>query len=62
MSDGATVLAGGLTPDTVADAICSVGPAGVDVASGIEVRPGVKDAAAMERFVEQARAAWMEIA
>jgi phosphoribosylanthranilate isomerase len=58
---GPTVLAGGLTPDTVAAAVRAVRPAGVDVASGIERSPGDKDGAAMARFVEQARAALQEI-
>ncbi len=57
---GPTVLAGGLTPDSVGAAIRAVRPAGVDVASGIERSPGDKDLAAMTRFVEQARAALQE--
>lgn len=57
---GATVLAGGLTPDSVGPTIRALRPAGVDVASGIETRPGHKDEDAMSRFVEQARAALQE--
>jgi phosphoribosylanthranilate isomerase len=53
----ATILAGGLTPDNVADAIREVRPYGVDVASGVEVRPGVKDAGRLQRFVEALRRA-----
>jgi phosphoribosylanthranilate isomerase len=52
---GPWVLAGGLTPGTVAAAIAMVDPWGVDVASGVEQEPGVKDHEAMRRFVEAAR-------
>ncbi len=51
------VLAGGLRPDTVAEAIRRVEPWGVDVASGVEDRRGRKDPDAMVRFVRTARAA-----
>ena len=53
----ALILAGGLTPDNVAEAILVVRPFGVDVASGVEQAPGVKDPALVRRFVAAARAA-----
>jgi phosphoribosylanthranilate isomerase len=49
------VLAGGLTPDNVGAAIRAARPHAVDVSSGIEQAPGVKDEAKMRRFIEEVR-------
>ncbi len=54
---GRWMLAGGLRPDTVAEAIAQARPWGVDVSSGVEVRRGIKDAELIARFIANAKAA-----
>jgi len=53
----AFILAGGLTPANVADAIRITGAPIVDVSSGVESAPGVKDPALIRKFVEAAKSA-----
>ncbi len=60
--DRRILLAGGLNPDNVADAIAAVKPWGVDVASGVEAEPGRKDPTAMRRFIQNAKTAGESIA
>lgn len=51
------ILAGGLKPANVAEAIATARPFGVDVSSGVEAAPGIKDPAKIYQFVRNARAA-----
>lgn len=53
--DARIILAGGLTPDNVADVVSRYSPDGVDVSSGVESSPGVKEFALMQNFIEAVR-------
>jgi phosphoribosylanthranilate isomerase len=56
-SERKLTLAGGLTPENVADAVREVQPFCVDTASGVESAPGIKDHVRVRAFVERARGA-----
>lgn len=51
------ILAGGLTPHNVAAGVRALQPYAVDVSSGVEISPGIKDPQAMQEFVRVAKAA-----
>lgn len=52
---GRIILAGGLTPENAAEAVKLVQPYGVDVASGVEREPGIKDHAKLKKFITEVR-------
>jgi len=54
---GKVILAGGLTPENVAEAVKLVQPYGVDVAGGVEKEKGVKDHAMLKKFITEVRRA-----
>lgn len=58
VGDLPVILAGGLTPSNVAQAIKAARPSGVDVASGVEISPGLKDKEMCRQFVQAALTAF----
>ncbi|MDD3800891.1 MAG: phosphoribosylanthranilate isomerase [Desulfuromonas thiophila] len=54
------ILAGGLTPETVVEAVRQVRPFAVDVSSGVESAPGIKEVFRLEQFVRQAKSLWSD--
>jgi phosphoribosylanthranilate isomerase len=57
---GPVILAGGLTPENIAAAITQIHPYGVDVSSGVECAPGVKDYKKVHEFIRRAKAAALD--
>jgi phosphoribosylanthranilate isomerase len=54
-TDYKLILAGGLNPDNVAEAVVKTNPYMVDVSGGVEASPGIKDPAKVQAFISQAK-------
>jgi phosphoribosylanthranilate isomerase len=54
------IIAGGLTPDNIGEAVSNIRPWGVDVAGGVEAGPGVKDVDKLQKFIGGAKQAAAE--
>jgi phosphoribosylanthranilate isomerase len=57
---GPVILAGGLTPENIEAAIAQIRPYGVDVSTGVERAPGIKDHQKVRQFIARAKAAALE--
>ena len=57
---GSIILAGGLTPENIRDAVDTVRPAGVDVSSGVEREVGIKDTEKVKKFIRTAKEAFSQ--
>jgi len=57
---GPVILAGGLTPENIAAAVAQICPYGVDVSTGVERTPGIKDHHKVRQFIARAKAAALE--
>jgi phosphoribosylanthranilate isomerase len=54
-ADQKVIIAGGLNPENVKEAVEQTDPFGIDVSSGVEASPGMKDVMKLKRFIEGAR-------